>query len=230
MRRHAAPKAASSHFASMQGVSFRMKQVPRKRRWKETVSLCHRRATQTHSITIVFNYWANTIFLFMLIHIGVSVTCNQKHLIKVTKNGPGPREHLPIQYIPEERAPSNKASYSLIGVTVMWTIGRLRTGSSPKCLWNGGSWNHGTQGSMSGIDKVGENSCQEQMKKTTSWWWVCLSDGLSRPGAGCSDSLNEVITFFKQQDTAFPIFLENTWLSRQNRCCVLSIIRHDSGE
>lgn len=87
-------------------------------------------------------------------------------------------------------------------------IGRLRTGSSPKCLRRARSWNQGFRSSTACMDKTGAKAGQERMRKTESWWWVCLSDRLERLGAGWADSFNEVITFLKQQDTGFSMFFE----------------------
>lgn len=66
------------------------------------------------TLWLVFNYWANTIFLlFMSTWVGVSISYNQKHFTKATGIGPGTRKYSPIQCFPEREAPQGETSYSI---------------------------------------------------------------------------------------------------------------------
>lgn len=71
--------------------------------------------------------------------------------------------------------------------------------------------------SMSNIDKTGRMHVESEGGRLSHGGeCVCLT-GLKGPGQVGQTVLNEVITFFKQEDTAFLMLLENTWLSRKSR-------------
>lgn len=66
-------------------------------------------------------------------------------------------------------------------------IGRLRAGSSPKCLGQSGSWNHGAKGSVFGRDEMGKQAAKSKGRPCHGGECVCLT-GSPGPGAGWTDS------------------------------------------